>query len=144
MWFGSGQTTFSRLLSGLVLTFNLIFSIPAQRPGQVSSQQGLRSVVSRRITIFNLHKLCSFCVILQQHSIKHVIMKSLTTTVLSIFLCFTTYATAQFPDKIIFNGKSTAFIPTHWKLTLKKVPANDQKEALCQQHFGGAMLQLLK
>jgi hypothetical protein len=32
-------------------------------------------------------------------------MKFLIATVLSTFFCLTTYATAQFPDKIIFNGK---------------------------------------
>jgi hypothetical protein len=32
-------------------------------------------------------------------------MKFLITTVLSIFFCLTTYATAQYPDRIIFNGK---------------------------------------
>lgn len=32
-------------------------------------------------------------------------MKFLFTTVLSVLFCLLTYATAQYPDKIIFSGK---------------------------------------
>ena len=46
------------------------------------------------------------CVMLNKpSSIKHITMRFFITTALIIFFYLTTYATAQYPDKIIFNGK---------------------------------------
>ena len=53
-------------------------------------------------------------------------MKIFITTVLSVLLCLTTFATAQYPDKIIFNGKEYSLhsnpMETYFKYNPDKRP----------------------
>jgi hypothetical protein len=49
-------------------------------------------------------------------------MKYLLTAALSIFFCLKTYATAQYPDKIIFNGKEYSLHSNPLEIYFEKNP----------------------